>query len=441
MKLVLMCGGIGERMSPIKKDKSLLSFSGKPLILHQLATAQAAGLNDAIIIANPDNVENIKSLVAELRDMTIDFVVQESALGMADALLSASPSIKESPFLLVSSNDIFEGSLYTALLDRTKTDKDTHTAFIAALQVHSYFPGGYLVTDKEDNLLHIVEKPAPGEEPSDLINIVVHLHNKPQLLFDYLSKTRSTSDDVYEKAIDMMIKDGCQYQAVRYQGSWQSIKYPWHILDAMDYFFTSIETSIAGTCHIAGNASIDGKVIIEDNVRILEGAVVRGPAYIGANSIIGNGALVRDSSIGSGTVVGYGTEIKHSHIGENCWFHTNYIGDSVIDNNCSFGSGAVTANYRLDEEDIAVWVGKNRISIGHDKLGVLAGEGCRIGINASLMPGVRLGTNAFVGAHVCLTKDLDSDKMAFEKSDYVVMPNRFKLNRDKRQELIKKLRK
>ena len=238
-----------------------------------------------------------------------------------------------------------------------------------------------------------------------------------------------------------MLQNGYKYKAVKYNGFWQPVKYPWHILDAMDYFSQSINTSISSTCSISSGVVIDGNVIIEDNVRILEGAIIKGPAYIGQNSLIGNGALVRASFIGQTSVIGYATEIKHSYIGDNCWFHTNYIGDSIIDSNCSFGSGAVTANYRLDEREISVWIGKRNINTGRDKFGIIAGAGCRIGINASFMPGVKLGANSFVGAHVCLTKDLDNDKMAIAKSEYIVLPNRFKLAQNKRQELFKKLRK
>ncbi len=439
MKLVLLCGGIGERMSPVQKDKSILSFLGRPLLLHQIAAAQSAGLNKAIIVANPRNIEEIKRELSTADNITIDYAIQDTACGMADALLSAVDLIGNSPFILTSSNDIFDPGLYTTLIDKLESDKDIYSAYIAALKVERYFPGGYLVTDRDDNLLNIIEKPEPGEEPSDLINIVVHLHKKPDLLFEYLRKTRSTSDDIYEKAIDAMMADGHAYKAVKYNGFWQPIKYPWHILDAMDYFFSTMETCVSESCRIAPGALIDGKVIIEDNVRILEGAVVRGPAFIGKGSVIGNGALVRESSIGCNSVIGYGTEIKHSYIGRDCWFHTNYIGDSIIGDDCSFGSGAVTANYRLDEGEISVWVGKRYVDAERDKLGVMAGEGCRIGINASLMPGVRLGANSLVGAHVCLTKDLEPDKMAMMKSEYIVLPNRFKVARNKRQTLLRKL--
>jgi bifunctional UDP-N-acetylglucosamine pyrophosphorylase/glucosamine-1-phosphate N-acetyltransferase len=150
--------------------------------------------------------------------------------------------------------------------------------------------------------------------------------------------------------------------------------------------------------------------------------------------------LIRDSSIGSDCVVGYGTEIKHSYIGDGCWFHSNYIGDSVIEDDCSFGAGAITANFRLDETIISSRIGNDKINTGHDKLGAIIGRGCRIGINSSIMPGITIGANSFVGAHINLTHNLEAGKMALSKSDYLVMPNLWSVSDNKREELMKKLK-
>ena len=86
MKVVLMCGGIGNRMAPMIGDKALLNFSGKPLIVHQINTAVAAGLDRFVVIANPDNVADIKSAVSDIKDINMDFTIQEKPLGMADAI-------------------------------------------------------------------------------------------------------------------------------------------------------------------------------------------------------------------------------------------------------------------------------------------------------------------------------------------------------------------
>ena len=427
-------------MFPITGDKSLLKFTGKPLILHQIDGAVKAGLKRFVIIANPENITELKPIVAGIPGIAADFVIQQKPWGMADALLSASSLLAEEPFILVNSNDIFEASAYTQLLSEYHRNS-SYFSYITAYPVPNYFPGGYLVLNKDNEISHIVEKPPKGEEPSHLINIVIHLHSQPQKLLQYLANTKSAADDVYERALDQMIQDGLKMKAIIYNGAWQAIKYPWHILDAVDYFLSRLPGRISSTARISDKAVIDGNTVIEDNVRVLEGAVIRGPCYIGRNSIIGNGVLLRNSIIGDDCVVGYGTEVKHSYIGDRCWFHSNYIGDSVIEGDCSFGAGTVLANFRLDEANISLKVGSDELDTDHDKLGAMVGRGCRTGINASIMPGIRVGPNSFVGPHVCLTNDLEANKMALAEPRYRVLSNETKLVESKRKELLRKLAK
>ncbi len=114
------------------------------------------------------------------------------------------------------------------------------------------------------------------------------------------------------------------------------------------FFAEKLDTNISSDTQIADSAIITGPVVIKKGTRIMEHAIIRGPSYIGENNIIGNNTLIRDSFIGNNNVIGFNTEIKHSYITNDCWFHSNYIGDSIIMDNCLFGAGAVTANLRLD---------------------------------------------------------------------------------------------
>ena len=143
---------------------------------------------------------------------------------------------------------------------------------------------------------------------------------------------------------------------------------------------------------------IEGNVIIEKNVRVLPHACIKGPCFIGEGTIIGNNSLVRGSSVGKHCVIGYNTEVARSLIADNCWFHSNYIGDSVIEPDVSFGAGALTANFRLDQKEIK---GTNRT-----KLGAIIGQGTRVGVNTSLMPGISLGHHSVVGPGLVLKQDL-----------------------------------
>jgi bifunctional UDP-N-acetylglucosamine pyrophosphorylase/glucosamine-1-phosphate N-acetyltransferase len=141
-------------------------------------------------------------------------------------------------------------------------------------------------------------------------------------------------------------------------------------------------------------------------------------------------------------VIGFSTEIKNSLIGDNCWFHTNYIGDSIISDNCSFGAGSVTANFRFDEKAIKVKINAREIDTGRDKFGVIMADNCKVGVNSSLMPGIKIGPHSIVGPGVCLFEDLEPDKIILiDKKGCVIKENKVTISPEKKQELMKKLMK
>jgi bifunctional UDP-N-acetylglucosamine pyrophosphorylase/glucosamine-1-phosphate N-acetyltransferase len=437
VKAVFLCGGRGKRMSPIAEDKFLLDFLGKPLLEHQIEVAREAGLSHFVIIGNPENIAKIKQITKKIPGIKVDLALQKKPLGIADALQSAE-SFLHGQLLVINPNDVFSSLAYTKIIAAAK--KTSASSYILGYQIQKYFPGGYLQVNSRNELLHIVEKPNPGDEPSNLVNILIHCHNNSEELLRYIETVQTSRDDVYECALDNMVKAGHKIKVIPYTDFWAPIKYPWHIFKVMEYFLDNAQPYIASSARISEKANVEGKVILSDNVKVLENAVIRGPVYIGANSIIGNNALVRDyTHIGANSVIGYSTEVKHSYIGDNCWFHSNYIGDSIVDDDCSLGAGTVLANFRLDEGNIQIEVGDSLVDTGYDKLGAIVGRGCRIGVNASLMPGVRVGPDSFVGPQVCLRQDLGANKMVLLESQYQVTDNETRLDEGKRKELLRKL--
>lgn len=422
MKVVFLCGGVGKRMSPISEDKFLLKFVGRKLLEHQIETAKSAGLSQFIIVGNPQNIGDLEDTIKTIPDARFELVVQKEPRGIADALLSAE-HLLDGEVLVQSSNDIIEPSAYTSLFQLR--DGDPASSYLLACKVQKYFPGGYLVIDDDSNLVHIVEKPRQGQEPSDLVNILFHLHTSPGELLSYAEMIETAWDDVYERALDTLAAGDRKIKIVPYTGSWLTIKYPWHILSVVHHFLDRNEGYISPSAQISGRATLEGKVIIGDNVRIMENAVIKGPAYIGQNSVIGTGSIIRDyAHIGEGCIVGYSTEIKSSYIGDNCQFHMSYVGDSIVGDGCSFGAGTVLGNLRFDERNICVRTGDEVVDTGLSKLGAIIGEGCRTGINVSVMPGTRIGPNSIVGPHVCLTRDLPPGKFAIVEPGYRVVDNR-----------------
>jgi bifunctional UDP-N-acetylglucosamine pyrophosphorylase/glucosamine-1-phosphate N-acetyltransferase len=252
-----------------------------------------------------------------------------------------------------------------------------------------------------------VEKPGEGNEPSDLVNLVIHVHRDVKGFYQALEAVESDRDDLYEQALQQLFDAGKKYSVVPYEGFWQAVKYPWHLLRLTEFFLEKLERKISDSAQVAKTAVINGNVVLEDGVRVFDQAVINGPAYLGKNSIVGNFALVRGSSLGEKCVAGSYTEIARSLLQDEVFTHKNYIGDSVIGSNVSFGSGAVTGNLRLDEGDISVQVSGEKIDSRRNKLGLIAGDNIRVGINTSLMPGVKIGSNCMVGAELNIAQDIE----------------------------------
>ncbi len=421
MKLIVLAGGEGKRMWPIATDKCLIPFLGKPLLYHNLKKLIQLQPDEVIIVSNPQSRDKISQIMADL-SIKGTIVLQTKPSGMADALLSAKDLI-EGEILVVNAEDIVEAQAFSGLME---VSKEAEAAFVG-VKVKKYFPGGYLRVEGE-RVRGIVEKPGEGNEPSDLVKLVVDYFKDGKKLLEYLQKTTSDKDDVYEVALNQMMSGEVEVKLLEYNGVWVPLKYPWQILDITAHFLGGIEHNISPRSNVSEKAIISGKVVIEEGAKVFEGAVIKGPCYIGKNCIVGNNSMVRESDLEESCVTGFNCDITRSYIGDNSWFHTNYVGDSVIEGDFGMGSGAVLANLRLDDHTIRVKVGDPSTSSGQvdlvdsdrHKLGLIAGKGSRVGVNASTMPGVKVGKNSLVGPGVTLYEDVSDNKKILVKQEYEV---------------------
>lgn len=403
---LVLAGGEGKRFSPIVTSKPLFPFFGKPIVSYTLSSLSQAGFKEAVVVSSPQDQKQIDSL--KITNLKIETIVQKSAKGMADAVLSAEKLIRGKSIFVLNSEDLVDQSLFDQAFRKMPLGKN----FIVARKQKEYFAGGYLKF-KDDKLAAIVEKPGEGQEPSDLLNLVFHFFSGADEFLEALKKTKSQKDDVYEKALSLIIKNR-SVKVQKYQGYWQPFKYPWHILDMTKlYLNQKLEPKISKQAKIHKSAVIEGPVIIEDGVSVYENAVIKGPTYIGPSSIIGTSALIIESMVGANCVVGFTSEITRSYLGDGCWLHRNYVGDSVLEKQNYLGAGVVTANFRFDEDHIHSQILDDKINTKKIKFGTIIGESARVGVNASLMPGVKIGAKAIVGPGVVCFKDIKPGEKVF----------------------------
>lgn len=131
---------------------------------------------------------------------------------------------------------------------------------------------------------------------------------------------------------------------------------------------------------------------------ISDKATLIGPAIIGHNTEVRPGAYIRGSVIiGDGAVIGNSTEIKNAVIFDGAQLpHYNYVGDSIVGYRAHMGAGAIISNFRLDHNNISIKEGEEKINTGLRKMGVLLGDKAEIGCNSVVCPGSIIGRGCVI---------------------------------------------
>lgn len=422
--LVILAGGASSRMWPLR-EKSLLRFGAEPLMISQLQRYRTLGFSQAIIVANPDNRDEITQLVQPLAAlMRIDVVVQQEPKGMGDALLQAAPALADhphAPIYITQVHDVVDDALHAGMLQAFASDPSM--TYLAGYEREDYFPGGYLSVDAAGRITGIVEKPGAENRPSNLVNIVAHIHADAGRLLDAIRHeyTRDIpGDDHYERAMDHLMKETV-YRVAPYQGHWSALKYPWHVLDIMDYYLSKIDGQIIGEgAYIAPTASLVGNVYIGPRARVFPGAAVVGPAYIGEGTIVGNNSLVRASMVLDHCEVGFTTEVARSYVADRCAMHACRVLDSVFGERVNFSAGCTTANLRIDHGIVSSKVKGQRLESGRNKLGAIIGSDTFLAVDVMTMPGVKIGERVQVGPGTHVHHDINDRQRVYVKQELVI---------------------
>ncbi|OGF99019.1 hypothetical protein A2153_01930 [Candidatus Gottesmanbacteria bacterium RBG_16_38_7b] len=419
LKAILLAAGDSGRLWPIE-DKLFINFFNSTLIQHSLNQLIKIGIKNFYLVASYRNVALCNRLKADNSQQNIQVVIQKNKLGMAGAILSVKEEVDNQPILIVGPSDVFEDYLLQQFMTVYRQKPD---GIMVGKNLKSYAPLGYLTAD-HDIVTGIVEKPPPAKLKSNIASLVFDYFRNSRSLIEAIEKCATKDDDLYEKAKDKLISAGQIFKLLSYNGYWGYLKYPWHVLDITSYFLSRIKSKIKKV-KIDKSVKIEGEVYLEDNVTILENVKLVGPVYLGSGTLIGQNSLIRESMIGQNCIVGFNCEIARSFVGNNCWFHGNYVGDSVILDNCAFGSGAIVANYRLDGQTVNSVIEGKKINTGRTKLGVVVGSESRIGINTSLMPGIKIGRHSYVGSGMVVSQDLpDNQFMELKNGKVNIVKNR-----------------
>ena len=161
-KGLILAGGSGTRLHPatLAISKQLLPVYDKPMIYYPLSTLMLAGMRDVLVISTPQDTPRFQQLLGDGSQwgMNLQYAVQASPDGLAQAFLIGEEFIGDAPSALVLGDNLFYGHDFAHLL--ANADAQAVGATVFAYHVQDPERYGVVAFDAAGQAVSIEEKPS-----------------------------------------------------------------------------------------------------------------------------------------------------------------------------------------------------------------------------------------------------------------------------------------
>lgn len=419
LTVVLLAAGKGTRMKS-SLPKILHPLCGQPILAYALQAANALTQTPPLVVVG-HGAQQVRQAFA---GQQVSFVEQAEQLGTAHALLQAEPALRgKSDLVLVTYGDmpLLRGETLQKLVE---AQQNARGAFSMLTVFHDNPRGfGRIVRAADGSVQAIVEEAAASPEQLAIreLNVGAYCFRADWLWPALHRISLSPKGEYYlTDAVALAVADGLPVRALVMDdfGETIGINNRVHLAEAETAMRRRINEQhmLNGVTFISPESSyIEAGVSLGQDVVVWPNSFLLGKSSVGAASVIGPDAHIRDCQIGEhckifksvlqGAIVedeveigpfarlrqgahlgphvhmGNFGEVKDSYLGEGVKMgHFSYIGNATIGANTNIGAGTITCNFDGEKKHPTV-IGKN-VFIGSDTMLVAPltlGDGARTG--------------------------------------------------------------
>ncbi len=442
LSTIILAAGQGTRMRS-NLPKVLQPLAGRPLLAHVLDCSAALAADDVCIVYG-HGAEAVRN---EFPDDSLRWALQAEQLGTGHAVQQAMPETPDNNRVLILFGDVplLTSATCQRLLEETPDDD------MAVLTVDMDNPTGYgrIIRERGD-VRRIVEEKDAGPEEKTVCEIntgvLVCPAAKLKRWLDNLGNDNVQGEYYLTDAVAMAVNDGVTVHGIKADSYVEVMgindkkqlaeverALQARLVDALMKegvgFADPARVDIRGTLKCGKDVFIDVNAVFEGNVELGDGVKIESNnllrdttlgartvlhsnchlegATTGNNCEIGPFARLRPGAeLANNVKVGNFVEIKKSTVADGSKVnHLTYIGDTEIGTKVNVGAGTITCNYD-----------------GANKYKTKIGDGAFIGSGVELVAPVEIGAGATVGAGSTITKDVEDNQLALERSRQKVVP-------------------